>query len=203
MSIVKMTDILVATDAFLVTLSTPSKERVNEWSQEDKEAALLEITPIISTGYTKKALAEQFFDIICSDSGNYNKNSRDALLHSFAQGCNMKIFEQFWDNSHFDRLEDISLSIPQVTCILYDASGNVVSQHRNSPLNIIWALKKIEETFFIYSMPAHMQPLVGVTSGMTRGLARDLASGGKKSRKDWRRDTNRQTHKYFLHHRHR
>ena len=172
MSLVKMTDILVSTSAFIVTLT---------YQGHDK--ALLEVTPIGRQG-PDWSLAEKFFHSITSDSSQHNARSKRAWLNSFISGCSKRIVDEFWDNAQWKTLEGLCLRVPYITCLLYDKNGDVAASFDCLTYEVLWALQRVEEAFFAHSL-AQKAPVAFVDH----------------SKKAQKRDLNRQTHKYFLHHR--
>ena len=178
MSIVKMTDILVSTSAFVVTLSYPTKAKSSK--NESATEFILEVTPIIQSATKDIGLAKQFFDIITSDSTRHNKRAKDKTLSSFVQKCSKRLLEEYWDSSHWKTLQGLSLRLPYLTCILYDTTGNLICETHTKVLDILWALQKLEEQLFIST------------------------SGVKAKRMPFRpvepKKEKRSTHKYFLHH---
>lgn len=179
MSFVKMTDILVSTSAFIVTLAYSAKAK----SEIDLSTeAILEVTPIIQSATEDVGLAEKFFNVITADSSAHNKRIKDQALDSFVKGCTKKIFEQFWDSSEWKTLEGLSTRVPTITCMLYDKTGNLIHMITCSALDVMRALQRIEEAFFV----------------STKTVPACLHDYSKKS---FRRDQNRSTHKYFMHHR--
>ena len=185
MSFVKMTEILASTSAFIVTLTYPTKAKSHgfrEWNWDIHSEALIEITPIIQSATDDIGLAEKFFQIISADSTQHNRRLKDHVLQSFVKRCTKRIFEQFWDSAEWKTLEWLSIRIPTVTCILYDKEGNVVHLKTTSALDVMKALRAIEEAFFI---SARIAPFV-------------MHDYDKKNLK---REKNRQTRKYFMHHR--
>lgn len=179
MSFVKMTDILVSTSAFIVTLAYSAKAK----SEIDMSTeAVLEVTPIIQSATNDVGLAEKLFDVLIADSSANNRRMKDHALQSFIKSCNKKVFEQFWDSSNWGTLETLSTRMPTITCMLYDKEGSLVHMITCSAIDIMRALKRIEEAFFIST---RSMPLVAY----------------HHDKKDFRRDQNRSTHKYFMHHR--
>lgn len=179
MSFVKMTDILVSTSAFIVTLAYSAKAK----SEIDLSTeAILEVTPIIQSATEDVGLAEKFFNVITADSSAHNKRIKDQALDSFVKGCTKKIFEQFWDSSEWKTLEGLSTRVPTITCMLYDKTGNLIHMITCSALDVMRALQRVEEAFFVSTktVPAYLHDY---------------------SKKSFRRDQNRSTHKYFMHHR--
>lgn len=184
MSFVKMTDILVSTKAFIVTLTHPAKAKS---LREESAEIIIEVTPIIQAATQEANLAEKFFEIITADSTSRNRRLKEENLKHFVTACSKQIFEQFWDSSHWKSLEQNCLRIPHITCLLYDVSGNVVNSVICRTLDLLWALQKIEEAFFTHSLPAKSKKVpYGVIA---------------HEKKEYRRNLNRETHKYFLHHR--
>lgn len=172
MSLVKMTDNLVATSAFNATLT-----------YQGKESAVLEVIPV--SGYRQDGtLAEQFFRIITADSSRMFSKSKKEHMKSFVFSCEKRIFEEFWDNSNWKTLEGLCLQMPYITCVLYDKTGNVVDTVDCLTYEVLWALQRVEEAFFTNSQ-----------------VAANEAHFTNQSNKEFKRDSNRQTHKYFLHHR--
>lgn len=179
MSLVKMTDIIVSTNAFIVTLAYSAKAK----SEIDLSTeAILEVTPIIQSATEDVGLAEKFFNVLTADSSSHNRRMKDQALESFVKGCTKRIFEQFWDSSQWQTLEGLSTRIPTITCMLYDKTGNLVHMITCSALDVMRALQRIEEAFFV----------------STKTVPAVVHDYGKKS---FRRDQNRSTHKYFMHHR--
>ncbi len=171
MSFVKMTDILVSTSAFIVTLTHTSNE------------ATLEVTPIVHAATQDVGLAEKFFHVITADSTSHNKRSKEETLEAFNTGCSRKIIEQFWDTSQWNELQRLCLKVPSIICILYDKRGNLTEMHSCKVLDILWALQRVEHAFF---------------SDTWAPKNKEAAHAHKK---DLRSKQNRATHKYFLHHR--
>jgi hypothetical protein len=172
MSLIKMTDILVSTSAFIVTLTYQGKEK-----------ALLEVSPVGKAGPDCRQ-AEQFYRIITSDSSTHNMRRKKEWLKGFLTGCNKRILEEFWDNAHWKTLEGLCLKVPYITCVLYDKTGNVVESAICLTYEVLWALQRIEEAFFA-------QSLVQKSQAASIGHARKERTVGKTM----------QPHKYFLHHR--
>ncbi len=184
MSFVKMTDILLSTSAFIATLTYPAKAKSQangNWADANHET-VLEVTPIIQSATEDVGLAEKFFNIITSDSTAHNRRAKDQVFQSFVQGCTKKIFEQFWDSSNWETLQGLSIRIPTITCMLYDKTGNMVHMITCSAIDVMRALKRIEEAFFI---SARTVPV--------------MVNGHEK--KHVHKDQKRSTHKYFMHHR--
>ncbi len=173
----KMTDIVVSTSAFIVTLSYPAKFKSTGINHE----TVLEVIPIVQSATKDIGLAEKFFDIICADSSAAHRRKKVKLLRAFIHNCPKKITEEFWDSSHWRTLEGLCLRIPSISCVLYDRAGSLLKEVRCSPIDILWSLQRVEEAFFI-------------TSGTP--MVRE-----EHAKKEFRRDQNRETHKYFLHHR--
>ena len=173
-----MTDILVSTSAFIATLTYPVKKSKIGSNYE----VILEIIPIVQSATKDIGLAEQFFTVLSADSSVAHRRKKANLLRHFIQSCPQKISEEFWDGAHWRTLEGLCLRIPSITCLLYDRAGNVVKEAISPPIDILWALQRIEEAFFI-----------------TQGTP--LYHNPEHTKKEFRRDSNRETHKYFLHHR--
>ncbi len=183
MSFVKMTDILVSTSAFIVTLTYPAKAKshnYDDWADINFET-VLEVTPIIQSATEDVGLAKKFFNALCSDSSSHNRRFKDHALKTFVEGCTKRDFEQFWDSTNWRTLERLCLRVPNVTCMLYDKTGNVVHMIECSAIEVVRALKRIEEAFFV-------------------SVKNVPIAASMHEKKDFRKDQNRSTHKYFLHH---
>ena len=103
MSIVKMTDILVQTSAFIVTLTRPAKAK----SEMSENNTILEVTPIIQSATKDLGLAEKFFKIITSDSSHHNRRTKEKILTEFVQGSTKRILEEYWDTSNWKTITGI------------------------------------------------------------------------------------------------
>lgn len=172
MSLVKMTDILVSTSAFIVTLTNQAKDKV-----------ILEVSPIGNVGPNSR-LAELFFRCLTSDSSSQNLRRKKEWLKSFVSGSNTKVVAEFWDNAHWKTLEGLCLKVPYITCIIYDSTGNVVDSIICLTYEVLWALQRIEEALFTHTQ-----------------TQKSHAARFEAAEKDQKVGKFTQPHKYFLHHR--
>jgi len=182
MSDVKMTDILVSTPAFIVTLTVPAKSAKNQ-----EMPALVEVIPIAQASLKGEVWSEQFFAVLTADSSEYNRREKTRKLDEFVASSNKKMFEQFWDSANWTPLEPLCFHLPYLSCVLYDKSGNVKQSVICLTVEVWRALQRVEEAYFRQSLP---------TRGKKVPWAIEV-----EAKKEFRKDLNRATHKYFRHHR--
>jgi hypothetical protein len=167
MALAKMTDILVSTSAFIAT-----------FTYQGSDKAILEINPIGKFAHTG-GLPELFFHIITSDSSQKHARLKREWQNRFVAEASKRITEEFWDSAQWASVERLCLTLPYITCVLYDKEGNVAETRDALAYELLWALERLESALFSHSEShAKQQP-----------------------KKAFKRDHNRQTHKYFLHHR--
>lgn len=182
MSDVKMTDILVSTPAFIVTLTVPAKQAKNQETQ-----GLIEVIPIVKNPLKGEHWADQLFSVLTADSSEHNRREKTRNLDAFVTSSNKQMFEQFWDNANWKPLEPLCFHQPYLTCVLYDKSGNVKESVICLTVEIWRALQRIEEAFFRHTLPVKAKNVPWAIA--------------VESKKEFRKDHNRATHKYFRHHR--
>jgi len=176
MSYVKMTNNLVSTKAFTVTLTYPK----NEYSQ-----SVLSVIPKIS--HSNVEMTDQFYHFIVSDPGFHNRRQKEQCLSTFLSESSREIYEEFWDSAQWKMLERICLTLPYLTCVLYDTQGDVVETRICKTVDVLKSLQKIEEALF--------------TSTLQATVKRSSFGSFVAHKKEFRRKANRETHKYFMHHR--
>jgi hypothetical protein len=190
MGILKMTNILVSTNDFIVTATHPEKSKKIRDLKEyfdttDNIPIVIEIIPIFTEAAKKRKLADRFYNIITIKNSHGSRRQYDEKIWNFAHMCTRAIWDQILDSMRFEFIDSLALADLPVLIILRDRDGGI---------------RKSQDSTIKYVSDAltHFETGCIFTGISKKRNAHELSPLPLKERK---KETTRRPHKYFLQHR--
>ena len=171
---VKMTNILVSTTQFIVTLTYPVKNKIAT-SISKKQAiitesvdAVIEITPIvhrvvhpvIHRSKGNETLTGLFYNLLsCKAETSLTKHHQQEL-HEFLEKCSEKVRKELKENCEHMHVHLENIKADTLFINLFDGSGNLLQSTRATIRDSIAAFRHIKTALLLWPTPKKRSSLL-------------------------------------------
>lgn len=179
MATAKMTDTILSTPDFIVTLTHQNRFKIGQEAPE----LILEVVPLVNAKSLERNLAEKFFNSITCPKER-KKQSKKAIMN-FTSTCTPHIQQEFLTNFHPEYLQAFNNEGQEMLIVLRNKNGDVLKSTTHSANDLCNLISQLEIGCTYHA------PKKKTATFMTR-----QQTPHKKNKREW----NRATRKYFLHH---
>jgi hypothetical protein len=174
----KMTNNLVSTNKFIVTLAYPVKNKVSrpiskkQSITEEFIDAVVEVVPIYHSGKEDGELAEQFYHILCQAAEMADTKNRRHELESWIEACDERIRKEMDESCQHIHLENLTGKVEHIFVNLLDKHGNVAKSVQRALSDILSTFQHIHTCLTLWKAPKKRAPFLVPAHPVTPPKAR-------------------------------
>jgi len=160
----KMTNNLVSTSKFLVTLAYPVKNKISrpiskkQSITEESIDAVLDVIPIYPSAKEDGELAQQFYHILCQAAEMADTKKRRLELQSWIEACDERIRNEIDESCQHIHLENLTGKVEHIFVNLLDKKGLVATSMQRALSDILSTFQHIHTCLALWKEPKKRSP---------------------------------------------
>jgi len=161
----KMTNMILSTSAFTMTLDWPVKTKTIEWiskkekKEEEEFNAVISITPLVHSAQEDLSSSTDLWSIFSKEGTSLKTKKRQKELHDFLDACGEKIRSEIQESCEKLHLENICDEVDHCYINLLDKSGDLAHSMRRSPDDLIDTMDEMLHHITHWEKPKKMPRL--------------------------------------------